>query len=387
MGQTRLREESADTLMPLSLRRPPFSLPYQDQLPLLTALVRSDEAPVGAPRDSARFVSATLHHRVAGYVVRALERERVELPRGDRELLARHGAIQLVHSGALRQELAEVEPVLREACGVAPVCVKGPGVADTLYPDHRLRPFSDLDLVVPEDALERGAEALRACGYEEVEEFHSQFARRHGHDRHMRKRIGIRTVDVELHWRVGDDPTCAALNHPLLSSSTCLTIAGAEVHVPPPAEQLVCLAAHLLSDRTKRLIWVQDLTLAARSASAESWRQSFELADRLGLGWVLHRALDYAARHLGLERDRPLPAGAPPPWGPLRAVEELNVPASLHFGRLAALGGLARVRYLREVLLPTGEGLRGTVGQDGAGRWRLAARHVRSIGAGIRPRR
>jgi len=147
------------------------------------------------------------------------------------------------------------------------------------------------------------------------------------------------------------------------------------------------LAAHLLSDRTKRLIWVQDLALAARSASAASWQRAFELADDLGLGWVLHRALDYAARHLGLERERLVPVGSPPPWGPLRAVEELNVPASLHLGRLAALGGLGRVRYLREVLLPTAEGLRGTVGQDGAGRWRLAARHVRSIGAGIRPRR
>jgi hypothetical protein len=381
------RPGSADTLRALSLRRPPFNLPYQDQVPLLTGLLRSDDAPVGAPPDSARFVSATLHHRVAGYVTRALERGQVELPRADRELLARHGAIQLVHSGALRQELAVVEPVLREACGAPPVCVKGPAVADTLYPDQRLRPFSDLDLVVPEDALEGGAEALCAHGYEEVEEFHSEFARRHGHDRHMRKRIGIRTVDVELHWRVGDDPTCAALNYSLLASSTSLAIGGAQVHVAAPAEQLVCLAAHLLSDRSKRLIWVQDVALAARGASPETWRHAFELADRLGLGWVLHRALDYAERHVGLERERPLPAGAPPPWGPLRAVEELNVPASLHFGRLASLEGLARVRYLREVLLPTARGLQGTVGQDGAGRWRMAARHVRSIGAGIRPRR
>lgn len=374
-------------MTPLPLLRPPLSLPYEDQLPRLTALVSSDETPVAAPRDSERFVAATLHHRVTGYVTRALERERLRLPRSDAELLARRGAIQLVHSGALRQELCVLEPVLHEACGAPPVCVKGPAVADALYPDHRLRPFSDLDLVVPEGALERGAAALQARGYEEVEEFNPEFARRHGHDRHMRKRIGIRTVDVELHWRIGDDPVCRSLNHSFLASSERLTIAGTEVHVPAPSEQLVCLAAHLLSDRTKRLIWVQDVALAARSASDGSWRRAFELADQLGLAWVLHRALDYAARHLGLERERPLPIGSPPPWGPLRAVEELNVPASLHLGRLAALGGRARVRYLREVLLPTSEGLRGTVGQDGAGRWRLAARHVRSIGAGIRPRR
>jgi hypothetical protein len=371
----------------LSLRRAPFSLPYEDQLPLLTTLLRSEEVAAPPPRDSERFVAATLHHRVTGYVIRALEWGRLQLPRAERERLARRGAIQLVHGGALRQELAAVEPVLREACGAAPVCVKGPALADGLYPDHRLRPFSDLDLVVPEDGLERGAAALHARGYEEVEEFHPTFARRHGHDRHMRRRVGVRTIDVELHWRVGDDPTCATLNHSFLASSERLTIAGTEVHVPPPAEQLVSLAVHLLSDRTKRLIWVQDLALAARSASDASWQRAFELADRLDLLWVMHRALDYAARHLELERERPLPMGSPPPWGPLRAVEELNMPASLHLGRLAALGGRARIRYMREVLLPTTEGLRGTVGHDGAGRWRLAARHVRSIGAGIRPRR
>jgi hypothetical protein len=113
----------------------------------------------------------------------------------------------------------------------------------------------------------------------------------------------------------------------------------------------------------------------------------FELAAGVGLGWVLHRALDYATHHLGFERRRPLPPGRPPAWGPLRAVEELDVRASTHVGRLAALGWADRARYLREVLVPTREGLAGTVGGDGAPAWRLVGRHARAVALGLRPGR
>jgi hypothetical protein len=68
-------------------------------------------------------------------------------------------------------------------------------------------------------------------------------------------------------------------------------------------------------------------------------------------------------------------------------VEELDAAASLHFGRLAALRGRDRAAYLRRVLIPSREGLRGTVGGDDAPTWRLVGRHVRAAAAGLRPRR
>jgi hypothetical protein len=68
-------------------------------------------------------------------------------------------------------------------------------------------------------------------------------------------------------------------------------------------------------------------------------------------------------------------------------VEELDFRASTHVGRLAGLGWGGRSRYLRQVLLPTREGLRGTVGHDGAPTWRLVVRHVQRTVAGLAPRR
>jgi hypothetical protein len=102
---------------------------------------------------------------------------------------------------------------------------------------------------------------------------------------------------------------------------------------------------------------------------------------------VLNRALDYVAHHFDYRRARPLAGGEPPPWGPLRAVEELDFRASLHFGRLAALPWRSRPRYALEILVPSRAGLRDTVGGDGAGDLRLIVRHLSSAVRSFRPRR
>ncbi len=219
-------------------------------------------------------------------------------------------------------------------------------------------------------------------------EFDPGFGEVHGHDVHVRRRVGERNLDVELHWRVGDDPVGEALSYELLAPGTGrLRVRDRDVAVPAPPAELLVLALHLLSDRGKRLIWLRDLELAGRDASDAEWSRAFELAREHELLWVLHRALDYTERHLGFHRARPLPAGSPPAWGPLRAVEELDAGASLHVGRLAALRGREKAAYLRRVLIPSREGLRGTVGADGAPTWRLVGRHLRAAASGLRPRR
>jgi hypothetical protein len=212
-----------------------------------------------------------------------------------------------------------------------------------------------------------------------------------GHDVHLRRRLGRHWwADVELHWRMGDDPASAVLSHERLRPGTeTLKIEATAVLVPARTAQLLVIAVHLLSDGAKRLAWINDLTLAARSLDAERWDQAFGLADTWGLLWPLHRALDYAHRHLGFTRARPRPAGPPPAWGPLRAVEELDVRAAPHVGRLLAPGWRERASFLRAVLFPTRQGLRGTVGGAGgeASTWRLVRNYTRKGLAGLGPRR
>ena len=340
-----------------------------------------------APRDPERFGEAIRYHRLSAFAVEAMEEGRLGLPSGEATRVRDEAAIRGLLSRSLAAELTAIEPPLTEACAHRPLVLKGPAAA-RLYPRPALRPFADLDLLVPRDRLETAARALEPRGFEALVEFAPGFGETHGHDVHLRRLVGRRSIDVELHWRVGDDELGRGLSHERLRrGARPFEAAGTGCLAPAPEAELLVFAMHLLSDRDKRLIWVCDVHHAAGAATDAEWAAAFELADDLGLVWPLHRALDYAQRHLGLERERPLRAGDAPAWGPLRAVEEVDARASLHLGRLAGLRGFARLRYIARVLVPSRAGLRGTVGRDGAPMWRLLGRHVRATLAGVTSRR
>jgi Uncharacterised nucleotidyltransferase len=357
------------------LRRKPFALPYPEAVPRLAAILRGAPPPETVSRELA---DAALYHGVAGHLLAAFER-----PVAAPEALVDAYTRAALRSALLRRTLPAIVSAL-EAAGASPVLLKGPTVADRFYPDASLRTFADLDLLVPRSVLPVAVAALTGIGFAAREEFRPGFAEAFGHDVHL---VGPREqgrVDVELHWRIGDDPVAQALDHARLAGRGAeLDVGGTRVRVPAAADLLLVLAVHLLSDRAKRLIWVQDLVLVSEAVSDDDWNPLFA-GD---LGWVLHRALDYAAALLAYDRPRPLPPGPPPRWGPLRAVETLDMRASPHVGRLALLGWRGRARYLRDVLVPTRAGLEGTVGGDGAAVWRLAARHAARALMSLAPRR
>jgi hypothetical protein len=280
----------------------------------------------------------------------AHRRGRVRLAPGVKQRIRAQWALEALQAGQLRRELAIVEPVVRDACGIRPVLVKGPAVAERLYPDRALRPFRDLDLVVPADRLEPAARALRIeLGYEPEEEPWAGFGESVGHHVSMVRRVGEGGVCVDLHWRLSDDPVAERLTHAwLLASAGRLPLAGGgEVAVPGAEDELVVLNLHLLHEQQKRLAWVHDVALAAGRASEAEWRGAFVAARDLELSWVLDRGLEYAAHHLGLRRRRPWGPGRPPPFGPLRIGERLDGWLGTQLGHLALGGWRERDGYLR----------------------------------------
>ena len=366
------------------VRRTPFALPYPAQVPELATVIMGRAC---SPRDPDRFVEAAGHHNVRGIVLSAALVGRVELDPHAQRTLEDGYLRQVARTGLLRRELAQTLSTVETACGVAPVVVKGPAVGERFYPLWQERPYGDLDLIVPVERLADTVAGLQEAGFGIVEEFRPGYAERFGHDVHVSRQTGAMPVDVELHWRIGDDRVGIGLGHAhLLRSAEQIEIGAARALVPSLADQLLLLSVHLLGDRARRLVWVNDIRLVARAADDDQWGGAFETARELGGGllWVLHRALDYVSHHLELDRPRPLPAGSPPPFGPLRAVEELDLQAAPHVGRLVALRGTERLTYLRAVAVPTRAGLEGTVGGDGAGLPTLVLRHVRGAIRGVR---
>jgi hypothetical protein len=366
-------------------RREPLSMPFADQLDELCRVITSDDRV--EPTTPARFLEAAADHRVVGACALALEEDRLTLRDEDARPLRDAFAVAALSTALTRRELPAAAAAIERATSAPAIVLKGPAVSDRFYPNPALRPFNDLDLLVDRDSLEEAKRALSAIGYEERIEYRPGFAATHGHTLDMVRSVGRTQVHVEVHWRVSDDAIGEAISHASLSDGAeeAPGIPGAAF--PALADQLLICALHLMNHREKRLAWLEDIRRLQLAAKEGEWDAGFRTAQDLGLVWVLNRALDYAERYLGGTFARPIGAGDPPAFGPVRAIEELDLQASANIGRLAALPWRERPALVRDILIPSREGLDALVGGDGAGRLRLVARHAALIARGIALRR
>jgi hypothetical protein len=319
------------------LRVPRLRFGHSAQLPALRALLAR-----GQPlRHEDATTAAALYHRLEGYAVRA---------DATSPLLGAHRHLAL-STALVRAQLRDAAATIAAATGAPPVLVKGPTAA-ALHPSPELRSYGDLDLVVSKPMLRRAAAALEADGWRLSAaprmgvaggEPWQGFAECYGHELGLARDIGTRTVGVEVHWRLTDDPRTNGLDRDALARH------GRELEgaiVPAAPELLLALALHLVAHPDRRLIMVQDVALAARVAGSELAR-AFDLAGELGVAWELHLALDAAEEHAGVVIERPSERPPKPPLGPLLAALWRGPrPIGVHIGRMAALGGPERLRYL-----------------------------------------
>jgi len=85
----------------------------------------------------------------------------------------------------------------------------------------------------------------------------------------------------------------------------------------------------------------------AAEASGPDLARAFDLAARHDVAWELHLALDAAEQHAGVAVQRPASRPPKPPLGPLRtALWRGPRPVGVHVGRLVALSGRERLRYV-----------------------------------------
>jgi hypothetical protein len=288
---------------------------------------------------------------------------------------------------------AELGRVLRRcrAEGLAVLVLKGPALAETIYPEPTLRPFADLDLLVrPADRLRMDA-LLRDLGHCRLADEHSwDFDIAFDGATLYEAPAGVR---VDLHWRLLTDPrfACApAEPQAVWERAAPLAVAG-EPALGLGREDLVLhLAAHLAVHHSLAG-WLRywDLALVLERAGADlDWPALLARAAR----WRVRRALYFALRgaHAAFE--------APVPPAVLRALRPTGPRAALLAALVRRLPGarLERLEYLVTPLLvdrgrdlpgtlaralwPPVDWLRARYGLAGASRLTLYLRHVRRLG-------
>jgi hypothetical protein len=243
---------------------------------------------LGAARSDAweGLATSTSFHGAVGYLHRAVD-DWEHVPAGQQEHLRDlHDRAVLFHIKVL-SDLGYLREVLGDA-GVPWLVVKGPTLAVPVHGFADLRPYSDLDLVVPPSSLGGALEALEAAGSEVTDRNWTLIGRELKGEVHLKLPSG---TALDLHWHLLNDrdrrqafPIDMA---ELFESSRVVDVGGVEVRTLGLAHTAAYLAMHAMHSGGHRLIWLKDLHRLLRDGAvdidvvidqARRWRAELVLA-------------------------------------------------------------------------------------------------------------
>ncbi len=198
------------------------------------------------------------------------------------------------------------------------VLLKGAALATTLYPELALRPMTDVDLLLPRDAIDRSERAVRSLGYREIGPEMSP-----GFSREVRFQVALKGgprgyVIAELHWRLvggeGDwrspklDWFWSQTEPWEMTGESCPSEFPAARQLSPTAH-LLYLAAHLMLQHggaSARLLWLYDLHLMMTQCGGRlDWAELCLRASEFRWAAALRAALDRSQDIF----DTPIPEG------------------------------------------------------------------------------
>lgn len=213
---------------------------------------------------------------------------------GPRDRLERLAAATELRMGMLRRRLLDSLGALEEA-GVEAVVLKGGALANTLYPDWRDRPMSDLDLLVPAGRAGDARRALTARGWRRDDErYPEEMYRRHYHLPPLRDARGS-GAELEIHTGL------LLPGHPfdldtegIRERATAVEVEGRRMRVPAAADHLLYVCLHFAWGHALQAgIWrtARDVRVLSGASEDFSWRAFSARADEAGAGpcayWTL----------------------------------------------------------------------------------------------------
>src|SRR5215213_9644043 len=259
---------------------------------------------------------------------------------------ARTAAV-LLAIDALAAEVAE----RLEAAGVGCILLKGPALAELLYPDG-VRTYEDCDLLVDPGRMPEAEGILRDIGFRPDDTPPAAPTLAPPVSRPWRR--GWEHVDLHRSfWGLGATPedVWAAL----AAEAVTGVVARSEVRMPSRAARLMLVALHAVHHGRGAPQPVADLERAFEQGTADAWAQAHALARRLhgehafSAAFTLLPAGRGAARAAGIPLGRSIEA----------AVTAAGLPVSEGFERLSRTQGLSdRLRLARDELVPSAEFMR-----------------------------
>ncbi len=259
-----------------------------------------------AIQDWSAWLRLARMHRLVPHAACALQESGATIPADCAHALQDETIAIAARALARARQLAELASMLARD-GVRAVAFKGPALSLAAYGDVGVRDSVDLDIVVGPRDLDRARETLRAAGYASRARMspaqERTLQRSFGHFTYVREGT---PASVELHWRF------AAPRYPwslpaeeVLSRSRSIVIAGAQVAVAEPTDELLLQAMHGVRHQWECLEWLVAFERLLRVATVDQ-RALIERARANGSQRALAVSVRLANDLLGARLSPPL---------------------------------------------------------------------------------
>ncbi|KAF5434249.1 hypothetical protein C5S35_14810 [Candidatus Methanophagaceae archaeon] len=197
---------------------------------------------------------------------------------------------------------------------IAVIVLKGAALAETVYRDIGLRPFSDVDILVRESDLQRAKKQLSELGYrldEEVspEKYNEEF----GCDLYYIGKVNI----LEIHWdilrKTKSDRYTRVEIEKLWERAVPAKIAGVDTLMMSPEDMLLHFCVHLPKHRYNRLIWLCDVLEIIEQTDID-WDYVIEIAEKYRIKAYMYYGLHFTDVLLGCDIPEEVLNELKPPW-------------------------------------------------------------------------
>jgi hypothetical protein len=220
-----------------------------------------------------------------------------------RRRMAQHSAVSMLLVARAKDVLA----ALRQA-GISACLIKGPSAATRLYPRPSLRPFIDIDILVPYDQWQAAESVMLACNLQRESGSHKY---EEGYAEQAWTDPASPGSMFEMHYDLVGSPKvrCAiSLRYEDLQFEEANGSSDPGTLQPTPASMLMIAAVHgAVGHGFDKLQHLCDVLQAARGTAGpidEAWLAESAMAS--GRGLSLKMALDLAARIFNEPRCREL---------------------------------------------------------------------------------
>ncbi len=223
--------------------------------------------------DSDVLVTQANRHRLLPLLYGHLRENDFELvPEAIRESIEAHFHGHALNNFRLASTLVQILKLF-ENDGIPAIPWKGPVLALMAYGSLVLRPYSDLDVIVPESQIDQAKELLLAKGYRLLRPMSASQEARHRRTFHAYTLMPESGYDaIDLHWRITQHYIPFPFDMAgLWQRLGTLELEGATVPCMSPEDTLLLLCVHGTVHRWSELGWLSDIASLVQRYPKMNW--------------------------------------------------------------------------------------------------------------------